>query len=215
MSLKLLLSEIYRRCVWSNSSRQSSSAECDLTAAAGRIDLRHASFRHFGWMSVFIMSEEGSGLICQEGNSSNATFLIQLTPSPAPALSAPLRTYNTVGGLTCFHSLLSAPLKWSSFWVNHCSSDAAPCWARCTSLNLRKPLTCPCTTAQAENTKSSVTVLSSNTRPAQAILTETGNQLDTCDFRSHMTSWSVTSKNVGNKSFLTQKKQHSHVLVLS
>lgn len=48
------------------------------------------------------------------------------------------RPYKPTCRPACFHTLVSAPLKWSNFCGNHCSSNGDPCLVSCASLNLLK-----------------------------------------------------------------------------
>ncbi len=100
--------------------------------------------------------------------------------------------------LTCFHSLLSALLKWSSFWVNHSSAFKDLGLASYNRKNLPKPLRCPSATTREGNRRNKVTLHRCSQLTSKPMLVLQGKQSGrTCDVvpPGHMTSFSATSSN--------------------
>lgn len=92
--------------------------------------------------------------------------------------------------LACFHSLLSA-LKWSSLWINHCSSDTVLRPISCFALNRLKPLNAarPVPTRQQNERNSQVPLQERIQHFLKAMLPWVGNNPDS----GHVIEFQVTT----------------------
>lgn len=87
---------------------------------------------HISGVAVCKMSQNGSTILT-DGHMHIDTFVRIKQASLWSIDKLPYLSHS----LTCFHTLVSAPLKWSSFCVNHCSSNRDPCLVSLNFLNLK------------------------------------------------------------------------------